>query len=92
MSKGLQLSGKKLLYRLLKGNYLKCKSLSELASDANYPSSRKNGRFNDLTTLRRLIKKGLVFRNKFEDGYHLTTEGRKVAEEIALEVDEYKRW
>ncbi len=78
-------SSKRILYRLGKRNFQK---LDELGSGLGRGS--KGVRL-DLKTLRRLIQKGLVAKSEF-DGYHLTPEGKKVAEKIVKEIDEYKRW
>lgn len=53
------------------------------------------GRKRALEILRRLIKKGLVDkvnRPGYNDYYWLTNEGKKIADEIVKEIDEYKRW
>lgn len=78
-------SGKRILYRLGKRNFQK---LSDLGSGLGRGSK---GTRADLIVLKRLIKKGLVANSEF-DGYHLTPEGKKVAEKIVKEIDEHKRW
>lgn len=59
------------------------------------PDKSEKGRDNTFHILQRLQKKGLVARipfGKFNDKYYLTDEGRKLADEIIDEIDEYKRW
>ena len=55
----------------------------------------KQGKKRAMDILRRLIKKGLVASTHHygsNDIYYLTDEGKKVADEIVMEIDEYKRW
>lgn len=78
-------NAKRILYKLRGQKYL------ELYQFTN--GRGKKGADADLHTLRRLIKKGLVSRSDLVfEGYCLTEEGRKVAQQIAEEVDEYKSW
>lgn len=58
-------------------------------------SEGKQGKYKALKILKYLIKKGLVDkvnRPGYNDYYFLTDEGKKVADEIVKEVDEYKSW
>lgn len=80
----LKKSAKRILYRLSNKNF---KQLREFGQDQG-----KRHRNSDYYILKRLIEKGLVARSEFGDGYYLTDEGKKVADKITQEIDEYKRW
>jgi len=82
---------KKVLYRMGK------KANQELMEIS--PDKSVKGRSLTIQILRTLQKKGLVDKipyhtklNKLGDKYYLTDEGRKLADEIIEEIDEYKRW
>lgn len=91
-----KLSAKRILYKLLK------KYPHPVFVENVSPTNRgrgKKGRRADYMILERFYKKGLVYKNPRahtkKDRVHyycLTPEGRKVAEKIGDEVDEYKSW
>jgi len=92
----LGLSGKRILYKLLK-KYPNPVFLEDV--DTTNRGRGKEGRRADWMILERLHKKGLVYKNERArtkqdrvQYYCLTPEGRKVAAEIAKEVDEHKSW
>lgn len=92
----LRLSGKRILYKLLK-KYPNPVFVEDV--DTTNRGRGKEGKHADWKILERLLKKGLVYKNERahtkQDTAHyycLTPEGRKVAAEIAKEVDEYKSW
>jgi DNA-binding PadR family transcriptional regulator len=92
----LRISGKRILYKLLK-RYPHPVFVENVRTTNR--GRGKEGRLADGKILERLYKKGLVYKNPRartkQDRVHyycLTPEGRKVAGEIAEEVDEYKSW
>ncbi len=86
MSKGLQNSGKRVVYLLFKKPNRK---LWEFRNGKGKDADHAN-----LEILRRLQKRGLVGMSYYTDGsiYYLTDEGDKIAKPIVKEIDEYKRW
>jgi len=87
----LKLPAKRILYRMGK------KANQELMEIS--PDKSEKGRDNTFHILGRLQKKKLVaiipYRtdlHKYNNKYYLTDEGRKLADEIIKEIDEYKRW
>ena len=85
MSKGLQIPGKRILYKLRKGSK-GIFSLSDLGLSSQ--GRGKNGELADWKILNRLIQKGLVTKTKTKK-YYLTDDGKKVADEVIKEVDAY---
>lgn len=93
----LKKRAKRILYTLHKRG---TSPLSKLTfADDKFESEKKPERNMAYQILSRLIKKGLVTSDKihmrgsvYSAYYWLTDEGVKVAEEIAKQVDEYKRW
>ncbi len=80
---------KKILYLLASHN--KSQQLRALRnSDGSNGCSTKIETTSQI--LRGLIKKGLVARSEFGDGYYLTEQGKIVVKPIVEEIDEYKRW
>lgn len=84
--KHLKKPAKRILYLLTKTNF------KELRLLRNADGKSANTLESTLYILKGLIKKGLVARSEFGDGYYLTGEGKKVAKPIVDEIDEYKRW
>lgn len=82
----LKKATKRIIYTLTKKNF------QELRSLRNGDGTTRNTLESTLKILRGLIKKGLVARSEFGDGYYLTEEGKKIAKPIIDEIDEYKRW
>jgi len=87
MVKHTKKRAKRILYLLRKK--VNCK-LYELSLEEG-----KDGQRLAMTVLGRLIKKGLVNVAEHPHGnnlYYLTEEGKRIADEIVKEVNEYKRW
>lgn len=91
-----KLSTKRILYKLLK-KYPKPVFVEDV--DITNRGRGLKGKCADRMILERLHGKGLVYKNPRARTKHdkvqyycLTPEGRKVAEKIAEEIDEYKGW
>lgn len=84
----LKLNAKRIIYLLAKGK----RQLRDMGGELKKGRNGINQNVLDLKILRRLIKKELVARSEFGDGYYLTDEGKKIAKSIVDEIDEYKRW
>lgn len=91
---GLRTPSKRILYTIRK-------NVNCYLSDLSFGEG-KTGQKKSLNILRRLSERGLITSRKvplrgknnpaLRAYYWLTDEGIKVADEIAKEVDEYKRW
>ncbi len=84
----LKIPTKKILYLLAKKNFQQLRLLRN--SDCSNGCSTKIK--TTLKILRGLIKKGLVARSEFGDGYYLTEQGKIIVKPIVEEIDVYKRW
>lgn len=93
MSKGIQLSGKRVLYTIYKKTNCKLYEFSFCGLSGAGGRGRK-GEHAAVQVLNRLRKKGLVKMTNFGDKnvYYLTDAGDEVAKEIAKEIDDYKAW
>ncbi len=94
----LRKEAKKVLYLLSKSN----RKLADFRIGGGFKKSYEIQDRQSYKILMRLKKKGLVAQEKYQlhennkyscqAFYYLTNEGKRIAEGIAKEVDEYKSW